>query len=157
MAVVDTFVSVRCSAHRSVQRGLRGEVRGARASWLAGRAVAGRRLQREVVWPRTPHMTGHALAAERPPKDYSQPLHVDCSIEYELPESAKPPPGAPAEPLLMIHPAHFRRLEAARRVPFVNNLPPAPRRLLELLAACPRQPRRPRRQHPYRAVVPIYM
>lgn len=57
------------------------------------------------------------------PKDYSVPLHVDCSIEYELPDCAKPPQGVKIEPLLMIHPSHFRRLESLRRVPFVNNLP----------------------------------
>lgn len=56
-------------------------------------------------------------------KDYSVPLHVDCSIEYELPDCAKPPQGVKIEPLLMIHPSHFRRLESLRRVPFVNNLP----------------------------------
>ncbi|XP_077296799.1 uncharacterized protein LOC143918693 [Arctopsyche grandis] len=58
-------------------------------------------------------------------KDYSQPLHVDCSVEYELPECAKPPQGVNVEPLLMIHPAHFRRLDSLRRCPFVNNLPAA--------------------------------
>lgn len=83
-------------------------------------------------------MTGYArgeadFAAERfrrdarpaslAPKDYSVPLHVDCSIEYELPDCAKPPQGVKIEPLLMIHPSHFRRLESLRRVPFVNNLP----------------------------------
>lgn len=35
-------------------------------------------------------------------KDYSQPLTVDCSIEYDLPRVARPPPGA--EPLLLIAP-----------------------------------------------------
>lgn len=62
-------------------------------------------------------------ASLAPPKDYSVPLHVDCSIEYELPDCAKPPQGVKIEPLLMIHPSHFRRLESLRRVPFVNNLP----------------------------------
>lgn len=62
-------------------------------------------------------------ASSLAPKDYSVPLHVDCSIEYELPDCAKPPQGVKIEPLLMIHPSHFRRLESLRRVPFVNNLP----------------------------------
>lgn len=60
----------------------------------------------------------------RPTKDYSQPLHVDCSVEYELPNAAKPPAGAKSEPLLMIHPCYYRRVDSQRR-PFVNNLPRA--------------------------------
>lgn len=35
-----------------------------------------------------------------PLKDYSQPLTVDCSIEYDLPRVSRPPPGA--KPLLLI-------------------------------------------------------
>ena len=35
-----------------------------------------------------------------PEKDYSVPLAVDCSIEYDLPRVARPPPGA--KPLLLI-------------------------------------------------------
>ncbi|CAG4930316.1 unnamed protein product [Parnassius apollo] len=76
-----------------------------------------------------------ARPASLAPKDYSVPLHVDCSIEYELPDCAKPPQGVKIEPLLMIHPSHFRRLESLRRVPFVNNLPREP-------AACERRRRR---------------
>lgn len=104
-------------------------------------SVASRPLPHSAAQPRDIAMTGYArgesdfaaAAAERyrrdarpasiAPKDYSVPLHVDCSIEYELPDCAKPPQGVKIEPLLMIHPAHFRRLEALRRVPFVNNLP----------------------------------
>lgn len=56
-------------------------------------------------------------------KDYSRPLHVDCSVEYELPNQAKPPQGVRNEPLLMIHPCYFRKIESQRRSPFVNNLP----------------------------------
>lgn len=59
-----------------------------------------------------------------PQKDYSRPLHVDCSVEYELPNTAKPPAGVRNEPLLMIHPCYFRKIESQRRSPFVNNLPP---------------------------------
>lgn len=58
-------------------------------------------------------------------KDYSRPLHVDCSVEYELPNTAKPPQGVRNEPLLMIHPCYFRKIESQRRSPFINNLPPA--------------------------------
>ena len=58
-----------------------------------------------------------------PQKDYSQPLHVDCSVEYELPNQAKPPVGARIEPLLMIHPCYFRKMESQRRSPFINNMP----------------------------------
>lgn len=57
-------------------------------------------------------------------KDYSRPLHVDCSVEYELPNTAKPPQGVRNEPLLMIHPCYFRKIESQRRSPFINNLPP---------------------------------
>ncbi|KAK5649139.1 hypothetical protein RI129_004031 [Pyrocoelia pectoralis] len=60
-------------------------------------------------------------------KDYSRPLHVDCSVEYELPNQAKPPQGVRNEPLLMIHPCYFRKIESQRRSPFVNNLPQATR------------------------------
>ena len=37
-----------------------------------------------------------------PKKDYSAPLHVDCSVEYDLPRIVRPPPGA--EPLLVFAP-----------------------------------------------------
>jgi len=59
----------------------------------------------------------------QPQKDYTRPLHVDCSVEYELPNQAKPPAGVRNEPLLMIHPCYFRKIESQRRSPFVNNLP----------------------------------
>lgn len=62
-------------------------------------------------------------------KDYSRPLHVDCSVEYELPNQAKPPQGVRNEPLLMIHPCYFRKIESQRRSPFVNNLPATTRQL----------------------------
>lgn len=65
---------------------------------------------------------GFELPAARH-KDYSRPLHVDCSVEYELPNQAKPPEGARSEPLLMIHPCYYRRAESQRRSPFINNLP----------------------------------
>jgi hypothetical protein len=58
-----------------------------------------------------------------PQKDYSIPLHVDCSVEYELPNQAKPPVGGRVEPLLMIHPCYFRKMESQRRSPFINNMP----------------------------------
>lgn len=62
-------------------------------------------------------------SASAPLKDFSQPLHVDCSVEYELPSQVKPPPGS-SEPLLMIHPLYYRRAELERRTMFVNNMPP---------------------------------
>jgi len=37
-----------------------------------------------------------------PKKDYGAPLHVDCSVEYDLPRVVRPPPGA--QPLLMLAP-----------------------------------------------------
>lgn len=60
-------------------------------------------------------------------RDYFQPLHVDCSVEYELPNCAKPPlnAGIRSEPLLMIHPSYYRREEARHHEAFVNNLPPS--------------------------------
>lgn len=68
-------------------------------------------------------MTGGPAGPGRPQKDYSRPLHVDCSVEYELPNAAKPPAGTKSEPLLMIHPCYYRRAESQRRSPFINNLP----------------------------------
>lgn len=66
----------------------------------------------------------------QPQKDYSQPLHVDCSVEYELPErytsaatSRSKGSGGSSERLLMVHPCYFRKLELHRRSPFVNNMP----------------------------------
>lgn len=53
------------------------------------------------------------------------PLHVDCSVEYEMPSSAKPPVGGKVEPLLMIHPSYYRKAESRTRSLFVNNMPAA--------------------------------
>lgn len=72
-------------------------------------------------------------------KDYSRPLHVDCSVEYELPNTAKPPQGVRNEPLLMIHPCYFRKIESQRRSPFVNNLPPPTRQRKTTVAALKQQ------------------
>jgi hypothetical protein len=69
------------------------------------------------------HGGGGAATTTATHKDYSRPLHVDCSVEYELPDAAKPPAGQRSEPLLMIHPCYYRRAEAQRRTRFVNNLP----------------------------------
>lgn len=84
-----------------------------------------------VVPPSPAEMAACYPPYELPPqqqqKDYSRPLHVDCSVEYELPNTAKPPQGVRNEPLLMIHPCYFRKIESQRRSPFVNNLPPATR------------------------------
>ncbi|KAJ8954774.1 hypothetical protein NQ318_014884 [Aromia moschata] len=72
-------------------------------------------------------------------KDYSRPLHVDCSVEYELPNTAKPPQGVRNEPLLMIHPCYFRKIESQRRSPFINNLPPARPAAAAVVAAVKRR------------------
>ncbi|XP_022185889.2 centrosomal and chromosomal factor [Nilaparvata lugens] len=81
----------------------------------------------ERVPPHTRSLVSRGAVQQQPPppqhKDYSRPLHVDCSVEYELPNAAKPPAGARSEPLLMIHPCYYRRAESQRRSPFVNNLP----------------------------------
>ena len=37
---------------------------------------------------------GQRMMSIDPAKDYSQPLSVDCSIEYDLPRVSRPPPGA---------------------------------------------------------------
>jgi hypothetical protein len=65
----------------------------------------------------------HQQQQAPPHKDYTKPLHVDCSVEYELPNQAKPPAGTKIEPLLMIHPCYFRKMESQRRSPFINNMP----------------------------------
>uniref|UniRef100_A0A0K2VFJ0 Uncharacterized protein n=1 Tax=Lepeophtheirus salmonis TaxID=72036 RepID=A0A0K2VFJ0_LEPSM len=39
-------------------------------------------------------------------KDYTKPLFVDCSIEYELPNAPKIPLNS--EPILMIHPSYYK-------------------------------------------------
>uniref|UniRef100_A0A0K2TNM1 Centrosomal and chromosomal factorlike [Ceratitis capitata] n=1 Tax=Lepeophtheirus salmonis TaxID=72036 RepID=A0A0K2TNM1_LEPSM len=48
-------------------------------------------------------------------KDYSKPLFVDCSIEYELPNAPKVPKNS--EPILMIHPAYRVHKTAKRTLP----------------------------------------
>lgn len=70
------------------------------------------------------------LQRTQPQKDYMLPLHVDCSVEYELPEryssaatSRSKGSGGSSERLLMVHPCYFRKLELHRRSPFVNNMP----------------------------------
>lgn len=78
------------------------------------------------------------MAAYYDRKDYSRPLHVDCSVEYELPNAAKPPANARTEPLLMIHPCYYRRAESQRRSPFINNLPATTSRRVSY----PRYPKR---------------
>lgn len=81
----------------------------------------------ELNLPTTHHQesTFNSRLPSLPHKDYSRPLHVDCSVEYELPSQVKPPPSTDGkiDPLLMIHPCYFRKLEAQRRSPFINNLP----------------------------------
>lgn len=68
--------------------------------------------------------SGSASAGYRA-KDFNVPLHVDCSVEYEMPSSAKPPVGGKIEPLLMIHPSYYRKAESRTRSLFVNNMPAA--------------------------------
>jgi len=57
----------------------------------------GRMIQQQQQYPSTP--SSRPLSLD-PLKDYSQPLTVDCSIEYDLPRVTRPPPGA--KPLLLI-------------------------------------------------------
>lgn len=93
--------------------------------------------------------------AAAPAKDYSKPLHVDCSVEYELPNQARPP--GKSEPLLMIHPCFYRRAESQRRSPFINNLPqpqqqqqqpPARRTRGSAAALIQQQQQQPQQQQP---------
>ncbi|XP_055543528.1 centrosomal and chromosomal factor-like [Wyeomyia smithii] len=79
--------------------------------------------QQQAQLHHIPVSTRLTSAAPMAQKDYSIPLHVDCSVEYELPNQAKPPVGARVEPLLMIHPCYFRKMESQRRSPFINNMP----------------------------------
>jgi len=57
------------------------------------------------------------------PTDYTKPLQVDCSIEYELPEFASLNSLRNSAPLLIIHPGYFRHADIMRQIRFVNNLP----------------------------------
>ncbi|GAB0097576.1 Centrosomal and chromosomal factor [Sergentomyia squamirostris] len=88
-----------------------------------GQGVSQHHHQQQQQQQQSAHQTTRLSAAPPPQKDYSIPLHVDCSVEYELPNAAKPPAGARVEPLLMIHPCYFRKMESQRRSPFVNNMP----------------------------------
>lgn len=77
--------------------------------------------QQQIV-PISVQQSARLSTSQSSQKDYSLPLHVDCSVEYELPNQAKPPTGR-IEPLLMIHPCYFRKMESQRRSPFINNMP----------------------------------
>merc|ERR1719325_317130 len=48
--------------------------------------------------------SGSPSAPGNPGKDFSKPLFVDCSIEYELPNAPKIPKNS--LPILMIHPGY---------------------------------------------------
>ncbi|CAB4064578.1 unnamed protein product [Lepeophtheirus salmonis] len=52
------------------------------------------------------------MISTQSPKDYSKPLFVDCSIEYELPNAPKIPKNS--EPILMIHPAYKQPQQSVR-------------------------------------------
>ncbi|XP_055684367.1 centrosomal and chromosomal factor [Lutzomyia longipalpis] len=87
---------------------------------LSGQGVSQHHQQQQQQTHQSTRLSG---GPPPPQKDYSIPLHVDCSVEYELPNAAKPPAGARVEPLLMIHPCYFRKMESQRRSPFINNMP----------------------------------
>lgn len=53
------------------------------------------------------------LVQSNPGKDYSKPLFVDCSIEYELPNAPKIPKNS--QPILMIHPTYQKKLIAQQQ------------------------------------------
>ena len=52
-------------------------------------------------------MKPRGLMAPPPGKDFSKPLFVDCSIEYELPNAPKIPKNS--LPILMIHPGYQQK------------------------------------------------
>ena len=56
---------------------------------------------------------GGLRPAPAPAKDYTKPLFVDCSIEYELPNAPKIPKNS--EPILMIHPAYKKTDKVAHQ------------------------------------------
>merc|ERR1712156_794507 len=57
-----------------------------------------------VVAPVAVKSSSRGLVAPPPGKDFSKPLFVDCSIEYELPNAPKIPKNS--LPILMIHPGY---------------------------------------------------
>ncbi|XP_046441209.1 centrosomal and chromosomal factor-like isoform X2 [Daphnia pulex] len=60
----------------------------------------GRMIQQQQQYPSVSSSSSSRPLSLDPLKDYSQPLTVDCSIEYDLPRVTRPPPGA--KPLLLI-------------------------------------------------------
>ena len=58
-------------------------------------------LKTKATQSRLASLSNRTLAVD-PKKDYSTPLHVDCSVEYDLPRIVRPPPGA--QPLLILAP-----------------------------------------------------
>ena len=64
--------------------------------------------QQQVVAPVAVKSSSRGLI--RPPagKDFSKPLFVDCSIEYELPNAPKIPKNS--LPILMIHPGYKQKM-----------------------------------------------
>jgi len=61
------------------------------------------------------------LVHSNPSKDYSKPLFVDCSIEYELPNAPKIPKNS--QPILMIHPTYQKKLIAAQQIQLQRSSP----------------------------------
>jgi hypothetical protein len=57
--------------------------------------------------------TPRGLVNPNPGKDYSKPLFVDCSIEYELPNAPKIPKNS--QPILMIPPTYQKKLIAQQQ------------------------------------------
>jgi len=61
----------------------------------------------------TPAPPPRGLVQPTPGKDYSKPLFVDCSIEYELPNAPKIPKNS--SPILMIPPTYQKKLIAQQQ------------------------------------------
>jgi hypothetical protein len=80
----------------------------------------GRMIQQQQQYPSVSSSSSRPLSLD-PLKDYSQPLTVDCSIEYDLPRVTRPPPGA--KPLLLI----ARRPPPPPTLPAVVNQSPPTR------------------------------
>jgi len=61
----------------------------------------------------SPSLPPRGLVQPTPGKDYSKPLFVDCSIEYELPNAPKIPKNS--SPILMIPPTYQKKLIAQQQ------------------------------------------
>lgn len=82
---------------------------------------SGRSQSRGLVMPPAPSSQSRGLVMpSATTKDFSKPLFVDCSIEYELPNAPKIPKNS--EPILMIHPSYPKK-KATTTTPSATPMP----------------------------------